>query len=584
MLEPIREEWKVWVVRRGGAYLFVPYQMIDYGILNQNLTIENGGHVVRTNYWTRTVIERKSPTVNGRTTIIDFIYETNLLNKNEEWLIRFSSSSKIRNDGYFYTDLNGFNFDTHRFRSDMPIQSQIFPMPTLASIQDDEYRLTVLSEHAQGTGSIVDGSIDVWLDRRLNQDDNRGLFQGVTDNRPIRTRFRVVLESRKENLELRQSDKLEYNISSVVRHMWDELQHPLVMFGKYDNFSGDVIDHSPSDGGRPIANETIPFVIMSYKRLGYLKQVIESILNSDFPRDRVPLIISHDGHVPEMMEYVLSLRENQTFPKLIQLIHPYSCHDHPNTFPGDDPELNVNYRGDAYNNTRLGTITCCKHHFTWLMNTVFTRLSELEDVDTFLFTEEDYILGPRIYQALVNGKYLLEEKEKEIENGFFGLVLDSSALGSSVGPRFTDMNTWHTSAFVSGPMTLNRKVFGQIQQNAANYCGMDGFDEYNWDWSLVHMQSLQLIPRIVLMPPNPTPLAKHIGLDDGMHAHNETSLSIRFQPIDVLTPFTGPKVTTEGVIMIPLNRSQGFGGWGHPKDHEHCMQLMNSTSVATIKS
>ena len=260
MLEPIREEWKVWDVRDGGAYLFIPYQMIDYGVLNQNLTIENGGHVVRTNYWTRTVIERKSPTVNSRTTIIDFIYETNLLNKNEEWLIRFSSSSKIRNDGYFYTDLNGFNFDTHRFRSDMPIQSQIFPMPTLASIQDDEYRLTVLSEHAQGTGSIVDGSIDVWLDRRLNQDDNRGLFQGVTDNRPIRTRFRVVLESRKENLELRQSDKLEYNISSVVRHMWDELQHPLVMFGKYVDYPADVVDHSSSDGGRPISYGKASFI------------------------------------------------------------------------------------------------------------------------------------------------------------------------------------------------------------------------------------------------------------------------------------------------------------------------------------
>jgi alpha-mannosidase II len=81
----------------------------------------------------------------------------------------------------------------------MPLQSQIFPMPTLASIQDDNLRLTVLSEHAQGIGSLQDGSIDVWLDRRLDQDDERGLQQGINDNRPTRTRFRVILESGTES-------------------------------------------------------------------------------------------------------------------------------------------------------------------------------------------------------------------------------------------------------------------------------------------------------------------------------------------------------------------------------------------------
>ena len=68
-------------------------------------------------------------------------------------------------------------------------------MPTVASVQDPYARLTVISEHAQGTASLMDGTIDVWLDRRLKQDDRKGLEQGVVqDNRPTQTRLRVVYE------------------------------------------------------------------------------------------------------------------------------------------------------------------------------------------------------------------------------------------------------------------------------------------------------------------------------------------------------------------------------------------------------
>ena len=68
-------------------------------------------------------------------------------------------------------------------------------MPTVASVQDPYARLTVISEHAQGTASLMDGTIDVWLDRRLKQDDRKGLEHGVVqDNRPTQTRLRVVYE------------------------------------------------------------------------------------------------------------------------------------------------------------------------------------------------------------------------------------------------------------------------------------------------------------------------------------------------------------------------------------------------------
>jgi alpha-mannosidase II len=100
-------------------------------------------------------------------------------------------------------------------------------MPTLASIEDSTYRLTVLSEHAQGTAHLEKGSIDIWLDRRLDQDDNRGLGEGVTDNVRVRSKLRLILETEG----WMKASKSEFEITPLCKQMWDELNHPLEIFG-----------------------------------------------------------------------------------------------------------------------------------------------------------------------------------------------------------------------------------------------------------------------------------------------------------------------------------------------------------------
>lgn len=224
MTHPVKEQWMVWKDKSGGAYLFFPGRLGHYD--EDHFEVEQGGYVVKTKHWKRTVVEKSETRKGSTATVIDFVYETFLKNPNEEWFVRFTRDH-LMNEGVFHTDLNGYNFDTHHFRSDMPIQSQVFPMPTLASIEDAQQRLTILSEHAQGTASLEEGSIDVWLDRRLAQDDERGLGQGVLDNVPTRTRLRVVLET-----EGYQHDNPEFEISNFCKRMWKELNHPLEMFGR----------------------------------------------------------------------------------------------------------------------------------------------------------------------------------------------------------------------------------------------------------------------------------------------------------------------------------------------------------------
>eukprot|EP00977_Amphora_coffeiformis_P009231 scaffold2102_cov161-Amphora_coffeaeformis.AAC.15 len=218
MTSPLREEWMIWKVRKGGAYLFFPETLVQYDM--KDAKISQGGWEVETDTWKRTLIERTSP---NNATIFDFIFQVNLHADNQEWFVRFNTD--VKNEGVFHTDLNGFNFDTHYFRSDLPIQSQVFPMPTHASIQDKNTRLTVLSEHAQGTASLQDGAIDVFLDRRLRQDDARGLGQGVQDNAITRTRLRVVLEQQDF------ATNGEFQITPFCRKEWNKLNHPLEVYG-----------------------------------------------------------------------------------------------------------------------------------------------------------------------------------------------------------------------------------------------------------------------------------------------------------------------------------------------------------------
>lgn len=66
----------------------------------------------------------------------------------------------------------------------------------MAYLEDDKTRLTVLTASPLGCSSLSPGEIEVMLDRRLNQDDNRGLGQGVMDNISTRHTFRIILERR----------------------------------------------------------------------------------------------------------------------------------------------------------------------------------------------------------------------------------------------------------------------------------------------------------------------------------------------------------------------------------------------------
>lgn len=59
----------------------------------------------------------------------------------------------------------------------LPIQAQFYPSTTAAFLDSNNKRLTLLGRQALGVASLNSGQIEVILDRRLLQDDDRGLAQ-----------------------------------------------------------------------------------------------------------------------------------------------------------------------------------------------------------------------------------------------------------------------------------------------------------------------------------------------------------------------------------------------------------------------
>lgn len=309
----------------------------------------------------------------------------------------------------------------------------------------------------------------------------------------------------------------------------------------------------------------VPFVYMVYDRVDYLRQAIESLRQSDFPSPTVPLIISHDGRVPEVVKYVESLQKKGYF-HVIQIFHPYSCYEHPLSFPGDDKRLNEGFEGDIYGNPRDWSVTCCKHHFTWLMKTVFDMHFGNQVIENFMFLEEDYLVAPTVYSTILQGLNAIKQFEHKTDERFFGVGLD-------VGVRQRAFDYFSLEPFTTGPMTMSRSVFTQLQEHAADYCRID---DYNWDWSMVQAASMGRIPHTLLVPGRPQ--VRHIGAIGGMHSAHFTNKqrreALRTDPFT--TRFAGKKVYYCGHSEA-LKHEKLFGGWAHPRDQEHCLEVLGGS-------
>ncbi|XP_054262638.1 alpha-mannosidase 2 isoform X2 [Macrosteles quadrilineatus] len=211
---------------RSGAYLFLPDGEGENLRFQSPLTLVFYGQImskvfVQLPNVKHTVILYNSPGADGLGLEVHNLVDISSLNTNYELVMRISSN--INNKNVFHTDLNGLQMIKRKRFSKLPLQANYYPMPTAMYIEDDDTRLTLLSAQPLGVASLREGQIEVMQDRRLLQDDNRGLDQGVLDNRPTLSLFRLIIEEPS-------NEDCSFSEPSHTEASWmavESLNHPL---------------------------------------------------------------------------------------------------------------------------------------------------------------------------------------------------------------------------------------------------------------------------------------------------------------------------------------------------------------------
>lgn len=141
----------------------------------------------------------------------------------------------------FYTDLNGFQMIKRKRFEKLPIQAHFYPMPSSAYIENDLRRITLLGRQALGVASLKPGWIEIMLDRRLDQDDDRGLAQPVHDNLRTESVFRLILE----DMTGKSDEKATIGYHTLESNfILNEIHYPpIVMIGQLDHAASAEVKH-----------------------------------------------------------------------------------------------------------------------------------------------------------------------------------------------------------------------------------------------------------------------------------------------------------------------------------------------------
>ena len=144
----------------------------------------------------------------------------------------------VKSNRTFYVDSNGLQMMGRKYRDNIPFDGNVYPMSTMAMLEDNTHRLVVHSAQPHGVISHTSGSIDFMLDR-LQTRSEMDMPEPVKDNKLTHVSFFIEIQSVGEFEKSRTQEATLPSVNSMFLN--DLLQHPI-----YKMFTTADISHDKS--------------------------------------------------------------------------------------------------------------------------------------------------------------------------------------------------------------------------------------------------------------------------------------------------------------------------------------------------
>ncbi|CAF4919031.1 unnamed protein product, partial [Rotaria sp. Silwood1] len=121
---------------------------------------------------------------------IEFEWIVGRLNINVEFVTSYHSKD-LNNNGIYYTDSSGRSLmkrirdqrDGYRFKQSEKSAGNYYPLVTGIMIKDEkqDLQMSIITDRAQGGGSIKDGQVEIMIHRRVLTDDSLGVSETLNE-------------------------------------------------------------------------------------------------------------------------------------------------------------------------------------------------------------------------------------------------------------------------------------------------------------------------------------------------------------------------------------------------------------------
>lgn len=322
-----------------------------------------------------------------------------------------------------------------------------------------------------------------------------------------------------------------------------------------------------------LATDHVVIALYVHNRPQYLKVVVQSLAEVVGIGETL-LVVSHDGYFEEMNKIIDGIK----FCQVKQIFAPYSPHVFPDSFPGvssrdctdkdDSMERHCEGEPDQYGNHRSPKIVSLKHHWWWMMNTVWDGLKETrEHMGHILFIEEDHFIFPNAYRNL---QLLTRLKSKKCPNCYAANLAPSVVTSTGEG-----WDSLIAERMGNVGYSFNRTVWRKIHRKAREFCL---FDDYNWDitmWATVYPSFGK--PVYTLRGPRTSAVhfgkcGLHQGQSEEKACIDNGAVNIELGDIDRVS-----NIKPEWGLHVYEHQSgykagfKGWGGWGDSRDHQLCL-------------